>query len=172
MKPNIQIIPLLVFVVLSVFAIFALYDKPEERTSFQPFDLPAFKIETLDGKPFTQEDFRGKYNILHVFASWCVTCRAEHPLFVSLSEAGADHLYGMVWKDKKASAEQWLKQLGNPYDEVLYDPEGTFGVGLGITGIPETFVIDNKGQVVYRHAGPISVEFLKTDIVPYLEQNP
>ncbi len=108
--------------------------------------------------------------LLNVFASWCVPCRAEHPVLSDLVESRGVTLYGIDYKDKAADAVAWLEELGNPYAAVGHDLTGRAGIEWGITGVPETFVIDGEGVIRFRHAGPLTPELVEEQLLPVLEQ--
>ena len=143
---------MVIFIVLSVFAIIALFNEEDPATKERSIPIPEFIVETLNGETFSHTDFTGKYHVLHAFASWCVVCIAEHPLFATLEELELPHIYGLAWKDDADKTRSWLQRHGNPYHDVISDPDGTLGVKLGVTGVPETYIIDDSGNIVYRHA--------------------
>ncbi len=102
--------------------------------------------------------------LLNVWASWCAACRDEHPLLMEL----APHLpiYGLNWKDERASARGWLGRFGDPYRASLHDPAGRIGIDLGVYGVPETFLIDAGGVIRYKHVGPLTGAVLEQEILP------
>ncbi len=134
--------------------------------------LPAFSLPPLNpGQPgLASDDLGGQVAIINVFASWCVPCQAEHPLWIALAKTGAVPVYGINWKDRREDAVAWLEKLGNPYARIGFDPDNEAGVALGIYGVPETYIIDREGRVHHRHPGPVFEEdFLKT-IGPMLRE--
>ncbi|HYE45323.1 MAG TPA: DsbE family thiol:disulfide interchange protein [Caulobacter sp.] len=133
------------------------------------FDLPDVRAGS-GGKGLASRDFRGEPMLLNVFASWCVSCRVEHPFLMRLAREGAVPLHGLNWKDKGDAGARWLTQFGDPFDRVGYDPTGRTGVDLGVTGAPETFVIDAKGVVRYRHVGPVTPEVWTSKLEPLLRR--
>jgi cytochrome c biogenesis protein CcmG/thiol:disulfide interchange protein DsbE len=98
---------------------------------------------------------QGKVSLLNIFASWCVACRVEHPVLLRLATERAIPIYGLAWKDKPEELKQWLAELGDPYTLIGDDAQGRTAIDLGVTGAPETFVIDRKGKIRYKHVGPI-----------------
>jgi cytochrome c biogenesis protein CcmG, thiol:disulfide interchange protein DsbE len=131
--------------------------------------LPAFVLPTLT-KPVTlvkSADLRGPM-LLNIFASWCASCKDEHPLLMQLQRDKIVPLYGMDWKDKPEDGRAALQLNGNPYDIAFNDVSGRAGVDLGVTGVPETFVVDKEGRVRYRHVGPISPDHWNQIFEPLL----
>jgi cytochrome c biogenesis protein CcmG/thiol:disulfide interchange protein DsbE len=132
---------------------------------------PAFSLPVL-GNPsqaLTTEKWRGKVWVLNVWASWCVSCKDEHPLFVELSKAGSiAHFVGLNYKDNPAAAQKWLTELGNPYTVSIIDADGRVGIDYGVYGVPETFVMDRKGLVRYKHVGPVTRKAWNEKIAPLI----
>jgi cytochrome c biogenesis protein CcmG/thiol:disulfide interchange protein DsbE len=139
-----------------------LIDKPVPQ-----FTLPEVKAadETVDSA-----DLRGKVSLLNVWASWCVSCREEHPLLVELSRSGRATIYGLNYKDRREDAIRWLDYYGDPYIASAHDFEGKVGIDFGVYGVPETFVVDRNGVIRYKHIGPISKETLEQRIMPLLQE--
>lgn len=132
---------------------------------------PAFSLPTLYGdQTLSNEDFLGEPWLLNVFGSWCPNCRFEHPIVSQLAESGAIKVVGLNWKDEFTDADQWLKKLGNPYDQILVDYIGKTAIDFGVYGAPETFLIDANGIIVYKIVGELTVENVTNEIMPRLEQ--
>ena len=108
--------------------------------------------------------------LLNVWASWCVSCRVEHPLLLQLAKAGIVPVYGLDYKDKPDDARAWLVQNGDPYTASIVDQDGRVGIDYGVYGVPETFVIDRSGIVRYKQIGPLSVESLQEKILPLVRE--
>jgi cytochrome c biogenesis protein CcmG/thiol:disulfide interchange protein DsbE len=166
------VIPLAVFVLLAAFLAVGLMRDPREVPS--PFigkAAPEFKLEQLhDAKlAFTPEDMKGKVWMLNVWASWCVSCRVEHPLLVEMSRRGIVPIVGLNYKDKRDEGMQWLAKFGNPYALSAFDADGKVGIDYGVYGVPETFVIDKQGVIRYKQIGPITPEALEQKIMPLLK---
>ena len=141
----------------------ALIDKPAPATDLPRLDAAA--------TAFTSRDFRGGHvTVLNVWASWCVPCRAEAPALAVLSDMKGVALYGLVYKDAPAKARSFLIEVGNPFARVDLDSDGSAGIEWGIYGVPETFVIDAKGIVRLRYAGPIVGNVLNDTILPAIER--
>ena len=116
------------------------------------------------------DDMRGRVWLLNVWASWCVSCRVEHPLLVELAKTGVVPIVGLNYKDKPEEGKTWLAQLGNPYVASVMDTDGRVGIDFGVYGVPETFVIDKQGTIRYKHIGPLTVESIEKKILPIVRQ--
>jgi len=119
------------------------------------FDLPPIEGTQTPGLSNADLASTGEPVLLNVFASWCVPCKAEHVVLTRMVEQDGVRLMGVNYKDKPADAAAWLAELGNPYERIGADVAGRVGIEWGISGVPETFVIDADGTVVYRYVGPI-----------------
>ena len=117
-----------------------------------------------------REDMLGKVWLLNVWASWCVTCRQEHPLLVEMARHQLVPLYGLNYKDGRTEAIQWLDNLGNPYITSLFDEDGQLGIDFGVYGVPETFVIDKQGIIRYKHIGALTADALRNKILPLVQE--
>lgn len=133
--------------------------------------VPTFRLEDLAqaGKLYDQNIFKGQPMLLNVWATWCPTCRAEHAYLNSLAENGVK-IMGLNYKDDRKKAINWLNQLGNPYLISLFDADGMLGLDLGVYGAPETFLIDAKGVIRYRHAGDVNERNWNDTLGPIYEQ--
>lgn len=133
---------------------------------------PSFQLaQLMDGQAtFSPEQMKGQVWMMNVWASWCVSCRQEHPLFVELSRRGEVPIYGLNYKDDPNDARRWLAQLGNPYAVSVSDISGDVGIDYGVYGVPETFVIDKEGVIRHKHVGPVTREDWKNIIEPLLKQ--
>ena len=166
-------VPLFVFGVLVVFLYIGLGLNPREVPS--PLigkPAPEFNLPTLHHPKlsFARKDMLGKVWLLNVWASWCVTCRQEHPLLVEMSRRQLVPLYGLNYKDTRDAAIQWLNNLGNPYNASLYDEDGQVGIDFGVYGVPETFVIDKQGVIRYKQIGALTPEALRDKILPLVRE--
>jgi cytochrome c biogenesis protein CcmG/thiol:disulfide interchange protein DsbE len=163
------LIPLAIFVVLVVFLAIGLGHDPHEVPS--PLinkPAPAFRLAQLHdpSKTFSAEEMRGKVWLLNVWASWCVSCREEHPVLVELSKTGQLPIYGLNYKDKPQDGMAWLAELGNPYVLSAQDSDGRVGIDYGVYGVPETYLIDKNGVIRFKQIGPVTPEVLQTRILP------
>jgi len=167
------LVPLALFVIVVGFLGAGLRLNPREVPSplidrpAPPFELPLLHAPD---KVFSQKDMLGKVWILNVWASWCVTCREEHPVLVDLAKSGLVPLYGLNYKDEGASARAWLQRFGDPYVASIVDTEGRIGIDYGVYGVPETYVIDKQGVVRYKRVGPVTRELLDTRVLPLVRK--
>ncbi|ELM3615167.1 DsbE family thiol:disulfide interchange protein [Aeromonas sobria] len=131
--------------------------------------LPAWQSDNLlDESPILTASLKGEPFVLNVWASWCVNCRAEHPLLSEL--AGTVPLYGLNYRDKGDAARAWLIQAGNPYRAVLADPDGKLALELGVYGTPETYLFAADGALLARHTGLLTREIWQRQFAPLLAQ--
>jgi cytochrome c biogenesis protein CcmG/thiol:disulfide interchange protein DsbE len=112
---------------------------------------------------------KGKIIVLNVFASWCGPCHEEHPMLMQLAQAGRVELVGLNYKDDPADARRFLGKLGNPYARIGSDGKGRVALDFGVYGVPETFVIDGRGRITFKHVGPLSAETIKDSLLPAIE---
>ena len=167
------VIPLAVFVLLAAFLAVGLTRDPREVPS--PFigkPAPVFQLTQLADEKlaFAPADMKGKVWLLNVWASWCVSCRVEHPLLVEMSKKNVVPIVGLNYKDKRDEGLQWLRKHGDPYSLSAYDVEGKVGIDYGVYGVPETFVIDKQGVIRYKQIGPITPEALEKKIMPLVRK--
>ena len=163
------LLPLGAFILLVGFLAAGLTLKPREVPSpLVGKPAPAFALPLLHqpDKRFGPADMRGKVWLLNVWASWCVSCRDEHPLLVALSKRGVMPILGLNYKDKGDEATAWLKQFGNPYDLSVVDADGRIGIDYGVYGVPETYLIDAEGVIRYKQIGPVTAAILEQKILP------
>lgn len=121
------------------------------------------------GDTVSRSDLLGSVSLLNVWATWCVSCRTEHPLLLELASDGQLPIYGINYKDDRDEAIRWLQQLGDPYIASAYDPAGRLGFELGVYGLPETFVVDSQGVIAYKHIGPVDAEAWQKKILPVVQ---
>ena len=168
-----RFLPVIVFAVLVAFLAIGLKLDPREVPSpLVNKAAPAFSLPLLaqPATTLTPQDLRGKVWLLNVWASWCVSCRVEHPLLVELAKTGTVALYGLNYKDKRDDAMQWLRERGDPYLQSISDADGRVGIDYGVYGVPETFVIDREGVIRYQQIGPLTPESLRDTILPLVRK--
>ncbi|MFH0257143.1 DsbE family thiol:disulfide interchange protein [Vibrio rumoiensis] len=129
--------------------------------------VPDFELQDLyqQDKTYEQSLFKGQPLLLNVWATWCPTCYAEHQFLNKLSAQGVK-IVGLNYKDDREKAKKWLKDLGDPYQVVLFDGSGMFGLDLGVYGAPETFLIDADGHIQYRHVGDVNIDNWNETLLP------
>jgi cytochrome c biogenesis protein CcmG/thiol:disulfide interchange protein DsbE len=167
------VIPFGIFVTLVAFLAAGLRHDPREVPS--PLigkSAPAFRLTQLHepDKSFSPEQMRGKVWLLNVWASWCVSCRTEHPLLMALSRAGIVPIYGLDYKDTRENALAFLDALGNPYTLSIQDADGLAGIDYGVYGVPETYLIDRNGVIRFKRIGPLNVDVLQKTVLPLIEE--
>ncbi len=165
-------IPLIICIVLGGFLYAGLSLNPRDIGSTR-IDKPApnFSLPHLlnTNKTFSNKEFQNKVSLFNVWASWCATCRYEHPLLMQLAKQGYK-VYGLNYKDTIADATEVLTKTGNPYITNAFDKDGKVGMEWGVTGTPETFIVDKQGIVRYKYTGQLTVEILKQDILPLMQK--
>jgi cytochrome c biogenesis protein CcmG, thiol:disulfide interchange protein DsbE len=167
------LIPLILFLVLLGFLARGLVLDPHEVPSpLVGKPAPAFELTQLATPQlkFSPAEMRGKVWLLNVWASWCVSCREEHPVLVALAKSGAVPLYGLNYKDQRQDGMRWLTQFGNPYALSAFDGDGRVGIDYGVYGVPETYVIDKAGIIRYKQIGPVTQDALEKKILPLVKE--
>jgi len=131
--------------------------------------VPHIDLPPLPGKEpglIAADLAAGKVTLVNVWASWCGPCRYEHPQLMRLAKSGAVRMIGLNYKDVNANALKFLAELGDPYDAVGVDPMGRASIEWGVYGIPETFIVDGKGRIVFKQVGPLMPEDVSEKILP------
>ena len=167
------LLPLVLFIGLVAFLLVGLRRDPHEIPS--PFinkPAPDFQLKQLQdpNKTITAQEMRGKVWLLNFWGTWCVACREEHPLLIQYAKTGAVPIYGVDYKDERATALQMLEDEGNPYTITASDPDGRLSIDYGVYGAPETFLIDRTGVIRYKQIGPITEEAWQKEILPRVKQ--
>ncbi|MBE7423586.1 MAG: DsbE family thiol:disulfide interchange protein [Zoogloeaceae bacterium] len=167
------LLPLGIFIVLVAFLAIGLNLNPREVPS--PLigkPAPAFVLPQLHQPEarFAPKDLQGKVWLLNVWASWCVSCRQEHPILVELAKRNIVPIYGLNYKDPREDALRWLKQFGDPYVLSIADVEGRVGIDYGVYGVPETYLIDKAGVIRFKHIGPVTQDVLEKTILPLVKE--
>jgi cytochrome c biogenesis protein CcmG/thiol:disulfide interchange protein DsbE len=134
--------------------------------------VPVFALPPVagNGPGLASSDLVGKVSLVNVFASWCVSCRDEHPLLLRLARAGIVALDGIDYKDKPADAARWLAAMGDPYGRIGADRDGRVAIDWGVYGVPETFVVDRRGFIAFKEIGPLTPAALENRILPLVER--
>jgi cytochrome c biogenesis protein CcmG/thiol:disulfide interchange protein DsbE len=166
-------IPLVLFILLVGFLAIGLRHDPHEVPSpLIDKPAPAFQLAQLRDPThtFSAADMRGKVWLLNVWASWCVTCRDEHPLLLQYARSGALPIYGLNYKDKREDALSWLGELGDPYVLSVSDTDGRVGIDYGVYGAPETYLIDRNGVIRFKQIGPVTPDIWQDTILPLAQK--
>jgi cytochrome c biogenesis protein CcmG/thiol:disulfide interchange protein DsbE len=168
------ILPLLALIgLLALFAVNINRDPSLVQSVLIDKPAPQFSLPAVAGLPvpgFDSKKLQGQVSVVNVFASWCVPCRDEHPVLEALKQQTGVLLLGINQKDAPDNAAAFLAQLGNPYDAVGADADGRASIDWGVYGVPETFIVDAKGVIRFKHTGPLSPEDIAKEIVPAIEK--
>ena len=161
MKKQLLVFPLIIFFfTLLIFFYLLTIERDPSKLPSALIDkkVPVFETTSLfDNKTFiSTKQFGEETTLVNFFATWCVPCRNEHRYLKRLSNEKGIKIIGINYKDDSEKAVKWLEELGNPYSNVIKDKNGLIGIEWGVYGIPETFIVDSKGIVKYRHVGPIT----------------
>lgn len=167
------LLPLGVFIGLLIFLGIGLRLNPREIPS--PFigkPAPTFKLAQLHAadKSISPQDMAGQVWVLNVWASWCVSCRVEHPVLMDFARTGVVPVVGLNYKDGRADGIKWLHEFGNPYTLSAFDNDGRVGIDYGVYGVPETFVIDKQGVIRMKYTGPLTREAIDEKLLPMIEE--
>ena len=169
------LIPGVVFLLLAGVLYVGVVHSPNKSTMQSALlgkPAPAFDLPIL-GDPaarLSSEQLKGRPWVLNVWGTWCVECRIEHEVLLQIARQGAVPLIGFDWKDEDEDAKQWLAQLGNPYNIVAVDKDGRAAIEFGVYGAPETFFIDERGIVQYRHVGAMTLDVWQREFLSRLPQ--
>ena len=172
MKPQF-ILPVVIFLGIAVALFVGLFLNPNET----PFALKDKPVPVFDLPPVleggeglaTADLTTGEVSLVNFFATWCAPCRAEHPLLLDLAARPGVVIHGIDYKDSLEQARLYLDISGNPFTRTGFDPSGRTGIEWGIGGVPETFVIDKQGNVVWRWQGPLNDAVVNNKLLPLLE---
>ena len=162
--------PLVVFLALSLAFAVSLVRGPERAAVEVMRPAPAFDLPGLaPGEPgLASEDLAGRVSVINVFASRCASCALEHPVWMEVARHGEAQVYGVAWQDDPGAARAWLDRRGDPYAGEADDRDGRLGLDLGITGTPETFIIDRHGRIRRHHVGPVTPALWRAELQPLI----
>lgn len=168
-------IPLILFLVIAAFLASRLrgdYDPHKIPSALIDKPAPEFQLPELrdPAKTFSPKQMRGKVWLLNVWGSWCFACREEHPFLIALSRTGVVPIYGLDWRDKREDALATLDELGDPYVLTASDADSRVAIDYGVTGAPETYVIDKSGVIRYKEVGQLTPEIMQKTILPLLKE--
>jgi cytochrome c biogenesis protein CcmG, thiol:disulfide interchange protein DsbE len=167
------LLPLGIFLALVLFLGVGLRLDPREIPSpFIDKPAPAFAVPQLEDPSLSisPETMRGQVWLLNVWASWCTSCRQEHPALMEFARQGLVPVIGLNYKDQREDGLAWLRQFGNPYQTSAYDRDGRIGIDYGVYGVPETFVIDKRGVIRLKHVGPLTRAVIAEKLVPLIKE--
>jgi cytochrome c biogenesis protein CcmG/thiol:disulfide interchange protein DsbE len=173
MNKLLRLLPLIVCLALGVVLYRGLFLDPQSMPSaLVGKKVPSFSLARLSNAQLTvnEQDLLGNITLLNVWATWCPSCRYEHPYLLDIAKRDRVKIFGLNYKDKRIPAQKWLKQLGDPYIFSIFDELGTLGLDLGVYGAPETFVIDHHGIIRKRFAGVIDENVWQREFIPLIVQ--
>lgn len=167
------VIPVVLFLGLAFALGWGLTRDPRELPSVligKP--VPEFSLPPVQGRTLglSSADLKGEVSLVNVFASWCTACRYEHPVFMQLKKDGVVPIHGINHRDRPQDAAKWLDDLGDPYTRTGADLNGRVSIEWGVYGVPETFVIDREGRIVFKQVGPVTPEVYRDKIGPLIEE--
>ena len=165
------ILPLIGFLILILtFAIGLTRDPGFLPSEMLDRPMPNFQLSDLyhSDEVLTSEMFLGEIALINVFGSWCVACTVEHPKLMSLSKSKTIKIVGINWRDSREAGQKWLKQYGNPYTQIIFDSDSRLAIDLGVTGAPESFIVDKAGRIRYKHVGIITDSVWKDILHPII----
>ncbi|MDB4860142.1 DsbE family thiol:disulfide interchange protein [Alphaproteobacteria bacterium] len=170
MNRAILVMPLIGLIIICLFfLIFILLEKnPNDPPSaLLNKTLPTFSSINLYDKEetYSSDSLKGKYTLINFFASWCAPCRAEHHLFFKIKKEIPElYILGFSHKDDLGDSKKYLKEEGNPYSFVGIDRDGKIAFNFGVFGLPETFIINKNGEIIYKHTGPLTKNIIEDEI--------
>ena len=164
--------PLLGLLSLVIFLAFGLTRDPNILPS-EMIDrpVPAFALSELyeAERELSQDMFLGEISLINVFGSWCIACEVEHAKLMEISQSEAIKLVGIDWRDTRENGQNWLKKNGNPYDVIIFDADSRLVIELGVTGAPESFLVDEMGRIRYKHVGIITNNIWDDILLPIIQ---
>jgi len=179
MKKLTYFIPLAVLVVVGIFSMMQLKQVNEGKnirdleSVLINREVPTFELKAIAGQDrgWGSKDLVGQVTIVNLFGSWCVACLSEHPYLMHLKEQNLVPIFGIDWREKDpAAGPRWLAKYGNPYTLIGDDPESKAAIAFGVTGAPESFIVDKKGVIRYKQTGPIGATVWKQTLWPLIQE--
>jgi len=171
MKKYLLISPLIILLILVAFGLASLFLNKQTSSitnlittklqAGEQIDLPQFSLISLDNTKFSNDNLLGKYSIINFFASWCISCKAEHNSLLELAKNDKIKIFGVAWRDIDQNTRNYLAKNGNPYLKVGVDSKGIFAKSLGVGAMPESFIINPQGKIIYYQKGMIDEEFAR-----------
>jgi len=174
------LIPLIVFACIALAVGKVMYDQEVHGTDISAIPsaligtkAPKLALPPLEGSnlpALTDDAIKGKLSLVNVFASWCIPCRDEHPVLKELAKDGRLNIVAINYKDTSENALRFLGELGNPYNAIGIDPNGSAAIDWGVYGIPETYLVAPDGTILYKQVGPFTATSLKEGLYPAIEK--
>ena len=175
MKKFFLFLPIIVIILISSFSLIYLLQKKDPNkppSALLNENLPAINLVDLfnEEKVLSNFDLKEKFILINFFASWCAPCKVEHPIFFNIKKKFPNlYLIGIDHKDKEKDALKYLSEEGNPYDYVGVDKKGSVGLEFGVFGLPETFLVNSSGKIIYKYLGPLTKKVFENEIKPLLK---
>lgn len=166
------IIPIGLFAaLLAVFFIGLDRDKETLPSPLVGKPAPQFALPSVEdpSRIVSSRDFAGRPYVVNIWGTWCPGCRQEHDVLLEIARRNEVPIIGLDWKDDAQAAQEWLRQLGNPYAATAFDGDGRVSIDWGAYGAPETFLVDANGIIVHKHTGPLSIAAWEADFVPRIK---
>lgn len=179
MKRLIYIIPLAVLLVVGGFSVMQLQRVSSgESVDKLPSvlidrEVPEFELAPIQGRDrgWGTQDLIGQVTLVNIFGSWCVACQVEHPYLVKIQDQGLVPIFGIDWREKDpAAGPRWLAKYGDPYDRVGDDPNSKAAIAFGVSGAPESFIVDKQGVIRYKQIGPIDAKVWEQTLWPLIQE--
>jgi len=168
-----KLIPLILFIFIAIFLYFSL----NSISNKLPSPLLGKMFPDIEAKDFYSNEsvlltnlFNEKISIVNVWASWCVTCRKEHQMMMKIAKNKDLQLIGINYKDTRADGKRYLEMMGNPFDVIIFDPNGKVGLDLGVYATPETFLVNQKGVILFKHIGAIDSRVWEEEFIPHIKK--
>ncbi len=176
MRRLFYLLPVAIFAVLAIFFLKGLAMDPREIPSVlinRP--VPDMALSPLPGRGentgLSTQDLKGQVSVVNIFGSWCIACVQEHPFLMRYRQQGVVPIHGIDWRDNPDDGAKWLQKHGDPYDRVGVDPApGRTAVDFGVTGAPESFIVDKTGTIRYKHIGPITPDVWEKTMLPIIRE--
>lgn len=176
MRRLLYLLPVAVFGILALFFLRGLTLNPREIPSVlinRP--VPLMNLAPLPGRGdqtgLATADLKGRVSLVNIYGSWCIACVQEHPYLMKIKQTGIVPIHGIDWRDDPVEGAKWLKKHGDPYDRVGVDPApGRTAIDFGVTGAPETFIVDKAGIIRYKHIGPVTPENWENTLLPIIKE--
>ena len=164
-------------IIFVVFCFFVLFKALNKSNTYVPDTISGKKLLSFSAKKLLNNEQinsdvlfnENKIYLLNIWASWCAPCRDEHNILMQLSDNPSIEIIGLNYRDNLINAKKFINKLGNPYSEILIDKDGTISIALGAYGVPETFLLNNEGKVIYKHLGPLTKKIVRNEISPLLQ---
>ena len=168
---NLYLLPALAFLTLvGVLGWHLMHPAKNVHAAMMGEPLPGFALPYLSNNgSLSDNDFKQEPALLHFFASWCTSCVAESEVWHTLEKQTTIKRYAIAWNDPPEKTRDWLKKYGNPFTAVAVDANGKFGVALGLTGVPETLFIDQKGRIIWRWNQPLTADVVSETLLPLIQ---